>query len=423
MSLKIDDMTKGKFDNLQKNSFMELDITKVYPNPNQPRKEFDDDHIQELSNSIVKNGLMQPIAVTKVTDTGKYMIISGECRYKAHLLADLPTIKAHIIDADDKQIDELSLIENIQRKDLTPCEIALFIRKLWESGIYEKKKDLADKIGKKDTYVSKALSASYLEPNIIQDIKKHKLDIGLSVLDEISRVGDYDFQNMVYDKYKSGEIKRDDIKKFKSKADLKDDAPSKPNIINNNPPLKEEFDPIDIDKIPQPLNIPTKIFTKTDSSTHPLFGTDIFIEEDDKIIHEVLELESKIERLEKEIEELQGKELYIISYQHKKNGVPHGSGYRVRATNRNEAIELGKEYYSDYGKDKNFIFTAKTLRELENKPSPFAPVGVGFGTVNDIGTYVAIIDGDFKGTFEFEEGGEFMKTTNNKEYRITIEEL
>jgi hypothetical protein len=58
-----------------------------------------------------------------------------------------------------------------------------------------------------------------------------------------------------------------------------------------------------------------------------------------------------------------------------------------------------------------------------DKPPVLSKSGVGFGTVNHIGTYVAIIDGDFKGTFEFEEGGEFMKTTNNKEYRITLEEI
>jgi ParB/RepB/Spo0J family partition protein len=351
MSLKIDDMTKGKFDNLQKNSFMELDITKVYPNPNQPRKEFDDEHIQELSNSIVKNGLMQPIAVTKVTDTGKYMIISGECRYKAHLLADLPTIKAHIIDADDKQIDELSLIENIQRKDLTPCEIALFIRRLWESGTYEKKKDLADKIGKKDTYVSKALSVSSLDDNIIEDIKKHKLDIGLSVLDEISRVGDYDFQNMVYDKYKSGVIKRDDIKKFKSKADLRDDeesTPQKQSTNSNKLPTREEIE----------YQFPNLTI------------------ENIKDLH---------------------KNMYFDK---------HRDGDRY-------CVKIQVQVYPE----------KKIPIVVGDKPPVLSKSGMGFGTVNDIGTYVAIIDGDFKGTFEFEEGGEFMKTTNNKEYRITIEEL
>jgi len=226
-SFLIDDLETSDFGHITNDTLMELEITLVYPNSNQPRKTFDEEYIQELSSSIVKNGLIQPITVVK--NGSRYMIISGECRYKAHLLAKLPTIKAIILDADERKICELSLIENIQRDDLTQFEIAKFIHQLWNSGNYAKKKDLANQIGKRDTYVSKALSVFNLDENIIKDIEDNKLDISISVLDEIARSGDNDMQHSIYDKYKAGDIKRDDIKKLKSKADLK----SKPVVKDN----------------------------------------------------------------------------------------------------------------------------------------------------------------------------------------------
>jgi len=213
-NLNLKELSQDKFKHITQHTFMELEVTNIYANPNQPRKEFDSEYIKELSQSIVENGLIQPIAVVK-TDMG-YMIISGECRYKATLLAELSTIKAHIIHADAKKIDELSLIENIQRKDLTQFEIAKFIYVLWQSGNYEKKKDLAKVIGKRDTYVSKALSIFNLPENIVKDIENNKRDISISVLDEIARAGDSEVQKEAYTKYKAGDIKRDDIKKLKS---------------------------------------------------------------------------------------------------------------------------------------------------------------------------------------------------------------
>lgn len=223
-SFLIDDLDASEFTDITHDTLMELEIGLVYPNSNQPRKKFDEEYIQELSSSIVKNGLIQPITVVK--NGSRYMIISGECRYKAHLLAKLSTIKAIILDADEKKIDELSLIENIQRDDLTQFEIAKFIYQLWNSGNYKKKKDLAEQIGKRDTYVSRALSVFNLDENIIKDIEDNKLDISISVLDEIARSGDSDIQHSIYDKYKAGDIKRDDIKNIKSKTEKNIDGKS-----------------------------------------------------------------------------------------------------------------------------------------------------------------------------------------------------
>ena len=103
------------------------------------------------------------------------------------------------------------MIENIQRNDLTDFETAKHIVKLWETGRYEKKSDLAKKLGKSDSYISKAFSSLKLDDDILEDIEKSKKNISLSVMDEISRVKDKTVQKEVYNKYSDGEITRDEI--------------------------------------------------------------------------------------------------------------------------------------------------------------------------------------------------------------------
>lgn len=212
---KIANVTAGKTKTSGISPFSELEISKVFPNPNQPRKTFED--IEELAATIKEHGLLQPITVLKKDDG--YMIISGERRYKAHLYNEAKTIKAYILDTTDEKVEELTLIENIQRNDLTDFETAKHIVKLWETGRYEKKSDLAKKLGKSDSYISKAFSSLKLDDDILEDIEKNKKDISVSVMDEISRVKDKKTQKEVYEKYSAGEITRDEIKDFKTKKE------------------------------------------------------------------------------------------------------------------------------------------------------------------------------------------------------------
>lgn len=209
--------TAGKTKTSGISPFSELEISKVYPNPDQPRKAFED--IEELAATIKEHGLLQPITVVKKDDG--YMIISGERRYKAHLFNEAKTIKAYILDATDEEVQELTLIENIQRNDLTDFEIANHIVKLWKTGRYAKKSDLAKKVGKSESYVSKAFSSLNLDDEILEDIAVNKKDISISVMDEISRVKDKKVQKEVYQKYDAGEITRDNIKEFKEPIGLR----------------------------------------------------------------------------------------------------------------------------------------------------------------------------------------------------------
>jgi ParB/RepB/Spo0J family partition protein len=211
--INLDDITNGEINTQGVSDFMELEIDQVYPNPAQPRKTFDD--IEELASSIKDKGLIQPIAVIK-DGAGKYMIVSGERRYKAIASLGNPTIKAHILTVSSKDVGELTLIENIQRDDLTDIEIAKYISILWNSGQYKQKQDLATAIGKSASYISKAFSCLKLNTQIINDLEENKNDVPLSVLEEISRVKDKDVQVEVYNKYIDGDIVRDDIKSFKS---------------------------------------------------------------------------------------------------------------------------------------------------------------------------------------------------------------
>jgi len=211
----INAVTKGKVKTSGISPFLELEIDKIYPNPNQPRKSFK--NIEELASSIKENGLIQPITVVK-DGASKYMIISGERRYRACSSLKLKTVKVHIIEANSKKIEELALIENIQRDDLTDFEKAKFINQLWASGNYPKKQDLAQAIGKPPSYISKVFKAIKLKGEIIADIEEHKKDIGLEILQELNNVKDKDVQLQLY----QDGAKRDDIRAYnKSKKNSK----------------------------------------------------------------------------------------------------------------------------------------------------------------------------------------------------------
>jgi ParB family chromosome partitioning protein len=95
----------------------EIEVSKISPNPNQPRKHFDEEALNELANSIKQHGLVQPITLRKITPS-QYQIISGERRWRASQLAGLSSIPAYIRQVNDEQVLELALIENIQREDL-----------------------------------------------------------------------------------------------------------------------------------------------------------------------------------------------------------------------------------------------------------------------------------------------------------------
>lgn len=157
-------------------SINEIELDKISVNPNQPRREFDPIALQELANSIAEIGIIQPITLRKLNEDS-YQIIAGERRYRASILAGLKTIPAYIRTADDENVMEMALIENIQREDLNSLEIALAYQHLIEQ--YELTQErLSERIGKKRTTIANYLRLLKLPAPIQVALKNKEIDMG-----------------------------------------------------------------------------------------------------------------------------------------------------------------------------------------------------------------------------------------------------
>ncbi len=168
----------GDFDEVtpEKSPYQLLPIYKVEPNPDQPRKEFDDEELQALADSIGEHGIVQPLTVREVAG-GYYQIIAGERRWRAARMANLSEVPAVIIEADDKKAMELALIENLQRQDLNPVEEALGYQVLMtEYGLTQEQ--TANRVGKSRPAVANALRLLNLCPEVLEIVRKGALSPG-----------------------------------------------------------------------------------------------------------------------------------------------------------------------------------------------------------------------------------------------------
>lgn len=157
-------------------SINEIEISKISVNPNQPRHEFDPIALQELADSIAEIGIIQPITLRKLSEES-YQIIAGERRYRASQMAGLQTIPAYIRTADDENVMEMALIENIQREDLNSLEIALAYQHLLEQ--YELTQErLSERVGKKRTTIANYLRLLKLPAPIQVALQNKEIDMG-----------------------------------------------------------------------------------------------------------------------------------------------------------------------------------------------------------------------------------------------------
>ncbi len=153
-----------------------VELSKIEPNPNQPRTVFEEETMEELAVSIRNFGIIQPITL-KETGKDKYMIICGERRYRAAKIAGLERIPAYIKTEADENIMELALLENIQREDLSAIETALAYQKLLDdSG--QTQENLSARVGKKRTTISNYLRLLKLPAEIQVSIKNRSIDMG-----------------------------------------------------------------------------------------------------------------------------------------------------------------------------------------------------------------------------------------------------
>ena len=153
----------------------QIEIGKIDPNKNQPRKVFDETALNELASSIKIHGIIQPIVLNKVGD--RYMIIAGERRWRAAQIAGLKTVPAIIKNYDARQIKEISIIENLQREDLNPMEAARAIKELMEEYGWTQEV-VADRLGKSRPVIANTIRLLNLEPEVIDMIEKGKLSAG-----------------------------------------------------------------------------------------------------------------------------------------------------------------------------------------------------------------------------------------------------
>ena len=161
---------------LEKSAYQMLPIYKVEPNPDQPRQDFDPEALAELADSITEHGIIQPLTVRELS-SGYYQIIAGERRWRAARLANLSEIPAIIIEADDRKVKELALIENLQRQDLNPMEESLGYQSLMqEYGLTQE--EAAKRVGKSRPAVANALRLLNLPQDVMEMVRSGKLTAG-----------------------------------------------------------------------------------------------------------------------------------------------------------------------------------------------------------------------------------------------------
>lgn len=160
----------------EKSAYQMLPIYKVEPNRDQPRQDFDEEELQNLSDSIAVHGVIQPLTVRELP-SGYYQIIAGERRWRAARMAGLSDVPVVVIEADDKKAMELALIENLQRQDLNPVEEALGYQSLMDE--YDMtQEEAAARVGKSRPAVANALRLLNLCPQVLEKVRTGELSAG-----------------------------------------------------------------------------------------------------------------------------------------------------------------------------------------------------------------------------------------------------
>lgn len=154
----------------------EVSLDTIAPNPEQPRIDFDNESLEELASSIRELGIIQPLSL-RMTDDGSYQIIAGERRFRAAKLAGLATVPAYVRTANEAELTEMALIENIQREDLNAIEIALTFKKLIDQYNLTQER-LSERIGKKRATIANFLRLLKLPSEVQLGLRDKRLDMG-----------------------------------------------------------------------------------------------------------------------------------------------------------------------------------------------------------------------------------------------------
>lgn len=187
----------------QSDTTLTVDIDKLSPNPYQPRFK---EEVSELAQNIAKHGLLQPITINQDN-----VIVAGHRRYYAHIELGHKTIKANMIICDDKQLHIYALIENIQREQLHPIELAFSYDQAIKEGLFTSAKELAASIDKPESHVTKVRNMLKLPDHIVEHIRKTKVKISIETVSLLIQF-DHDTLTPIFNDYIAGKINRTDIK-------------------------------------------------------------------------------------------------------------------------------------------------------------------------------------------------------------------
>jgi ParB family chromosome partitioning protein len=158
-------------------AILRIPIDQIEPNPRQPRHDFDEQALQELASSIKLHDIVQPITVSQLGAGGKYRLISGERRWRASRIAGLKDVPAYIRQANDQELLELALLENLQREDLNAVEIALSYKRMMEELNYTQEQ-VAERMGKERSTVANYIRLLKLPPDIQVAVRKNEISMG-----------------------------------------------------------------------------------------------------------------------------------------------------------------------------------------------------------------------------------------------------
>jgi ParB family transcriptional regulator, chromosome partitioning protein len=158
-------------------AILRIPIDQIEPNPRQPRHDFDQQALEELASSIKLHDIVQPITVSQLSSTGKYRLISGERRWRASKLAGLKDVPAYIRQANDQELLELALLENLQREDLNAVEIALSYKRMMEELNYTQEQ-VAERMGKERSTVANYIRLLKLPPDIQVAVRTNVISMG-----------------------------------------------------------------------------------------------------------------------------------------------------------------------------------------------------------------------------------------------------
>ena len=231
-----------------KNEFLaEIDVDKIINNPLQPRINIDKEELRNLADSIERHGLIQPISVIRKDDM--FTLEAGQRRWMAHKKLGLKTIKAIVHEEstlskniDEKSLFETAIIENTQRENLDPIELAISLQNALDKKFYKNREELSNALGKSASYVGKVLKVLSLDKKIIEDLKSNKSTNDVESLYEIQKIKDGEEQVNVYFDFVKKKIDRRGLRELNRSKKESSNLENKYKFTGRAKKVRVEFD-------------------------------------------------------------------------------------------------------------------------------------------------------------------------------------